>query len=133
MSTFEGVHALIIEDDQTSVAVLQGLLTTLGVWTEVILDSPNVQDRLRQLVDRPDVIFLDLEMPITNGYDALAILNADPRFSDVPVVAYTTHISHMNEALEAGFHSFLGKPLDKKVFPDQLARILGGETVWAAR
>jgi CheY-like chemotaxis protein len=133
MSTFEGIHALIIEDDQTSVAVLQGLLTTLGVWAEVILDSPNVQDRLLQLADRPDVIFLDLEMPITNGYDTLSILNGDPRFDNVPVVAYTTHISHMNEALEAGFHSFLGKPLDKKLFPEQLARILAGGTVWAAR
>jgi CheY-like chemotaxis protein len=133
MSTFEGIHALIIEDDQTSVAVLQGLLTTLGVWAEVILDSPNVQDRLLQLTDRPDVIFLDLEMPITNGYDTLSILNGDPRFDNVPVVAYTTHISHMNEALEAGFHSFLGKPLDKKLFPEQLARILAGGTVWAAR
>jgi CheY-like chemotaxis protein len=77
-----------------------------------------------------DVVFLDLEMPGANGYQVLEKLRADPRFQSVPVVAYTVHVSEISVAHEQGFHSFLGKPLDADRFPDQLARILSGESVW---
>jgi hypothetical protein len=46
-------------------------------------------------------------------------------------VAYTVHVSEINTVYQMGFHSFLGKPLDSDLFPDQLARILRGERVWA--
>jgi DNA-binding NarL/FixJ family response regulator len=49
----------------------------------------------------------------------------------VPVVAYTVHVSEINRAYQLGFHSFIGKPIDPDKFPDQLARILRGEPVWA--
>jgi two-component system cell cycle response regulator DivK len=65
-----------------------------------------------------------------NGYDVLDRLKNDARFSNIPVVAYTTHVSHMNQARDAGFHSFLGKPLNDYLFPEQLNRILQGESVW---
>jgi CheY-like chemotaxis protein len=129
MTHFQGAQALIIEDDQTSINVLQRLLEQLQVATAVIHDNINIADQLRH-VSPPDVIFLDLEMPLSNGYTVLEILQDDPTFDGVPVVAYTTHTSHMNDARRAGFHSFLGKPLDSNQFPDQLACILNGESVW---
>ncbi|MBN1564784.1 MAG: response regulator [Anaerolineae bacterium] len=129
MADFEGVQALIIEDDQTSINVLTRLLDQLSVGAAVIQDTAQAEISLRE-VARPDVIFLDLEMPALNGYNVLQLIQKDEFFNDVPVVAYTTHISHMNDARRAGFNGFLGKPLDKNQFPDQLARILNGESVW---
>jgi CheY-like chemotaxis protein len=76
------------------------------------------------------VIFLDLEMPGIDGYPMLSYLKNDDRFNNVPVVAYTVHMSEMNVARQKGFHSFLGKPLDADLFPEQLAAILRGEHVW---
>ena len=78
-----------------------------------------------------DVIFLDLELPGINGYDILDKLKRDARFSSVPIVAYTVHVSEINQARKLGFHSFIGKPLDADLFPRQLERILKGEHVWA--
>jgi two-component system cell cycle response regulator DivK len=129
MSQFEGLQVLIIEDDRTSINVLKRLLNQLDVDPAVIHDSVVIQDKLGE-VRRPDVIFLDLEMPATNGYKVLELLQQDEYFDGVPVVAYTTHTSHMNDARRAGFNGFLGKPLDSSLFPGQLARILNGEQVW---
>lgn len=129
MPAFEGKKALIIEDDHISIAVLQRLLERLSVEASVLLHSLNILSELEAL-PRSDVIFLDLDMPVFNGYTVLRKLKAIPTFKDVPVVAYTTHISHMNTAKSAGFHSFLGKPLDSTRFPDQLLRILKNEPVW---
>jgi len=128
MSSLEGLIALIIEDDDLSVNVLQRLLNQLGVASVVLADH-NVQEKL-PMIARPNVVFLDLEMPHISGYGVLQLIQQMPHLSDVPVVAYTTHLSHMNETQQAGFHSFLGKPLDKDRFPNQLARIVSGEHVW---
>jgi CheY-like chemotaxis protein len=129
--TFTGIRALIIEDEETSVDVLRNLLNQLEIDSSVIYSSPEMAEIIGQSA-RPDVIFLDLEMPGMNGYEVLELIHSDSEFDGVPVVAYTTHISHMNEARRAGFHSFLGKPLRRYNFADNLRRILNGEPVWEA-
>jgi CheY-like chemotaxis protein len=129
MSNFSDVTALIIEDDQTSINVLLKLLDQLAIESVVIPDSYNIQDHMTNLPP-VNVVFLDLEMPRVNGYSVLELLQTNPQFDGVPVVAYTTHTSHLNEARTAGFHSFLGKPLDSRRFPELLELILDGEQVW---
>lgn len=129
--SLQGVRALIIEDDQTSIDVLENLLTQLRVESTVVLGGPDVAEVLAQK-PRPDVIFLDLEMPGLNGYEVLDVLRNDDEFNGVPIVAYTTHLSHMNNARTAGFDGFLGKPLHRQEFENNLIRILNGEQVWEA-
>jgi CheY-like chemotaxis protein len=130
MNALEGIIALIIEDDSISVNVLQRLLNQQGV-ASVVLSDHNVTGKL-SIIPRPHVIFCDLEMPSISGYKVLDLIRQIPHLADVPVVAYTTHLSHMNETQEAGFHSFLGKPLDPALFPSHLERIIQGEQVWEA-
>jgi len=129
MPLLDGRKALIIEDDRVSIDVLKRLLDHVSMEAMVILHSFDILSELLT-VPRPDVIFLDLEMPVVNGYAVLRMIQTMPIFQDVPVVAYTTHTSHMNMAAAAGFHSFLGKPLDSARFTDQLMRILNNEPVW---
>jgi CheY-like chemotaxis protein len=129
MAPFSQKTAVIVEDDETSIKVLEQLLSQLGVQTVIIRDSIE-SSRLLQSIDRPDVIFLDLEMPRSSGYAVLAMIHEMASLRGVPTVAYTTHTSHLNEAKRAGFHSFIGKPLDSHLFKDQLSRILSGTPVW---
>lgn len=129
MTIFDGKTALIIEDDMKSIEVLQQLLLTVDIPSEIIYDSFHVANKISE-AGIPDVVFLDLEMPQSNGYTVLEILKGDSKFDGVPVVAYTTHTSHLNQAKQAGFHSFLGKPLDGRQFADNLAKILNGESIW---
>ena len=129
MSDFAGVQAIIIDDDPTSISVLKKLLDQLEVETFVIKDTFNIENDLGNL-PVPHIIFLDLEMPKHNGYDVLQLLQSVSDYANVPIVAYTTHTSHLNDARTAGFHSFLGKPLSNRTFPEQLGRILSGEKVW---
>jgi CheY-like chemotaxis protein len=129
MKNFSNITALIIEDDQTSINVLLKLFEQLSITALVIPDSYNINSYLQNLPP-VDVVFLDLEMPRVNGYSVLELLQDSAHFDNVPMVAYTTHTSHLNEARSAGFHSFLGKPLDSRQFPELLGRILAGEQVW---
>jgi CheY-like chemotaxis protein len=129
VSVSEGKSALIIDDDQASVAVLSKMLEQMLIQTTAFSDTSHIADRLPAL-DRYDVIFLDLELIGISGYTILKLIQSDPRFTGVPTVAYTSHTNQMNIGKAAGFHSFLGKPLDSHYFPSQLERILNGEPVW---
>lgn len=123
-------HALIVDDDANNLAILGELLAAEGV-TSTRVQNPRTLPAVLQTLSRLDVVFLDLEMPGLNGYQVLAQLHNHPLSQRVPVVAYTVHVSEFTHARQVGFHSFLGKPLDADRFPEQLARILRGERVWA--
>lgn len=126
------IYALIIEDNRSDASVLQALLNRLEVAHDVLHDPRAFSERLEN-APRPDVVFLDLEMPGMSGFDVLALLSSLPQFNQVPVVAYTANTAQMPEARQAGFHSFLGKPLRSGEFAGQLERILSGEPVWEMR
>ena len=70
-------------------------------------------------------------MPRLDGYQVFDILKSYPHLKNVPVVAYSVHVSELNAARSRGFDSFLGKPLDVDQFPSQLTQILKGEGVWS--
>jgi two-component system cell cycle response regulator DivK len=123
-------YAVIIEDNRLNVDILAMLLKKEGMDYLVArtpADIPALLDQDHAI----KVIFLDIQFPDYNGFEVLEGLKADGRLANVPVVAYTMHTSEINKARSAGFHSFLGKPLDAHKFPDQLRRILNGESVWA--
>ncbi|MBC7813550.1 MAG: response regulator [Burkholderiales bacterium] len=122
-------HALIIDDNAKNVSVLARLLSEEDVSNTQVMHPKQLEAALTVL---PDIhlVFLDLEMPGSSGYEVLALLRADSRFDAVPIVAYTVHVSEINVALRHGFDSFLGKPIDPDKFPEQLKRLLNGDAVW---
>jgi two-component system, cell cycle response regulator DivK len=123
-------HALIVDDDSNNLGILAEMLTLEGVdYTQV--QNPAHLEGVLQKLKKVDIIFLDLELPVLNGYQLLEKFKQDERFASVPIVAYTVHVSEINHARELGFHSFIGKPLDADAFPQQISRILNGERVWA--
>jgi CheY-like chemotaxis protein len=127
MPLLQGIHAIIIDDDILSIDVLASLLKQGGATYTAIS-----YDILRHLEEAPapDVVFIDLEIPEVSGYEILSTLQHSPAYANIPLVAYTTHLSHMNSAHEAGFNGFLAKPLNRNEFANQLLRILNGEEVW---
>ncbi len=122
-------HALIIDDNRMNIDVLVMLLSNEGV-SHTAIESPRYFAETLDQLDHVDVVFLDLEFPNGAGFNLLEDLKTNPRLSGVPIVAYTVHTSEIDEARRVGFHSFLGKPLDARRFPDQLQRILNDESVW---
>jgi CheY-like chemotaxis protein len=125
----ESTHALVIDDNNNNLDVLVMLLSQQGVEATPVASLRSVPETLNQL-PQVDVIFLDLEFPNGSGYELFRNLKADPRLANVPVVAYSVHISEIERVRREGFHGFLGKPLNARHFPRQLQQILNGIPVW---
>lgn len=122
---------LVVEDNVSNFVLIARLLGYLGVHCEWKTSGYEVAEFADSL-PRVDLILMDIRLPYEDGYGALRKIRQSPRFRNVPVVAVTAEASleQMNKVRQAGFDGFLGKPLDPDRFPDQIKRILNGESVW---
>jgi len=121
--------ALIIDDNEMNLETLRVLLKKEGV-SAVTFSSPHQLEAELDSMDEVQVIFLDLEFPNADGISLISDLRSVRQFAGVPIIAYSVHISELNEVRLAGFDGFIGKPLDTQKFPNQLRRVLAGEPVW---
>ena len=124
-------HALVIDDNQLNIDVLIMMLSEEGMVSTALTVWRHLIQALDQM-ERIDVVFLDLEFPHGDGFELLNVLKADPRLKGVPIVAYSVHTSEIERVRRAGFHGFIGKPINAQHFPVQLQRILNYEPVWDA-
>jgi two-component system cell cycle response regulator DivK len=124
---------LIVEDNVRNYALLARLLSFMGVkQTEWRRSGWQVLEFAQDRMPKVDLILLDIHLPEEDGYQVLARLREDDRFGNTPIVAVTADISSANlaRAQAAGFDGFLTKPIDVDLFPDQVMRILDGDSVW---
>jgi two-component system cell cycle response regulator DivK len=123
---------LIVEDNLNNFILMTRLLAFLGVKKcEWKASGWKVLEFAETLGD-VSLILMDVNLPDSDGFQALASLRSHGRFQSVPIVAVTAHVSqeNMSRAQKAGFDGFIGKPLDPDRFPAQVRRVLQGEEVW---
>jgi CheY-like chemotaxis protein len=80
--------------------------------------------------ERPDLILMDLSLPLLDGWEATRRLKAHPALRSIPVIALTAHAmsGDAQKALESGCDDYLSKPLDEDRLFELLRRWLGTGT-----
>jgi CheY-like chemotaxis protein len=102
---------LIVEDDADLREMMAQLLTLEGFRSETAANGREALDYLH-VRPRPDVILLDLMMPIMDGWEFRKRQQDDPALADVPVIVLTALDQAQARASELEGVSFLKKPLD---------------------
>jgi CheY-like chemotaxis protein len=122
---------LIVDDKATSRELLRTVLEKQGYAVIEAADGEEALQKTRS--HNPDLILLDLQMPIRNGYEVLGELRPDPRYAVLPIIALTASAMQgdREKALAAGFTGYLTKPLALADLRDEIQRLLqaGGSAV----
>ncbi len=121
-------RALVIDDDAMNLEVIGRLLAIEGIACTKAQNLQQIQAVLAVNL-RPDLVFLDLEMPQMDGYHVLKMLRSKLGTA-VPIIACTVHQNEAVTARELGFNGFISKPLDQKRFTIQVHQVLNGQPVW---
>lgn len=129
---FTKYSALAVEDDAGGMAIIGVMMRYLGMQAYLNTTGDGVVELARAMKPRPDVIFLDINLPKTNGYEILKKIRSDEKLKGVLVVAVTAQDAdtEIPKCMAAGFDGFIGKPISRSRFPRQIRRILSGEPVW---
>ena len=112
--------ALIVEDDRDIVALFRHVLDLSGYRTEIVLHGKVAAEYLAKTT--PDIVLLDLGLPGMSGGEILAMMRADQRLKNVPVVVITAH-AHLVETLPVAPHLVLIKPVNIEQMSNLIQRI----------
>jgi signal transduction histidine kinase/DNA-binding NarL/FixJ family response regulator len=114
-------RVLVVDDRSENRLVLQSLLEPLGFAVDLATNGQEAVEQARR--ERPDLIFMDLIMPVMLGFEAAAVIRADPALAHVPIIAVSASVMDpdRSEARIAGCDDFLAKPVDA----DQVLGLLG--------
>jgi len=126
------INALVVEDDAGGMAIIGVMMRFLNIKAYINTTGEGVIQMAKAMKPRPDIIFCDINLPRTTGYEVLKEIRADDELSDMLVIAVTAQDAdtEIPKAREAGFDGYIGKPLNRMRFPKQLRRIFAGEAVW---
>jgi CheY-like chemotaxis protein len=105
---------LLVEDNEMNRDMLTRRLEKRGYVVFCAVDGAAGVARAQQADDRPDLILMDMSLPIMDGWEATRRLKADPATAAIPIIALTAHamIADRDKALEAGCDDFDTKPVE---------------------
>lgn len=116
---------LLVEDNEDNRIVYSTILQHYGYR---VLEAANGKDGLRLARDeRPDLILMDISIPLIDGWRATEMLKKDAETADIPVVALTAHAlaSDRLRAFEIGCDGYLAKPCEPRAVLEEVARLIG--------
>lgn len=115
---------LIIDDSDATRRMYAKALTHYGLK---VIEATNGGEGVQMANShRPDVIIMDIAMPVLDAWAAIRLLQASPETAPIPVIALTGHTSPGDRegALQAGFHGFLGKPCEPRRVLAEIRRVV---------
>ena len=126
---FHDVRILVAEDNPTNQEIMEALFEDTGVQLTIVSNGKQALDALRvgaQRGERFDLVLMDVQMPVMDGYEATRIIRTMPELEGLPIVAITAHAMHEDKmrALSAGIARYLSKPLSRAALFGTLRALL---------
>jgi len=113
-------RVLVVEDQEDNRRILRDLLTSAGY--DVLYAEDGEEALIVASRERPDLILMDIQLPLLDGYDTTRRLKMEPTLQHIPVIAVTSYALSGDEvkAKEAGCDAYVTKPFS----PRQLLQVV---------
>jgi two-component system cell cycle response regulator DivK len=116
--------ALVAEDNPVNRELLRELLEMRGFS---VLEAPDGEQTLKQIEQaKPDILLLDLNMPVLDGVETLKRIRQNPELASLPVLAVTAYAMRgdREKILSSGFNGYVSKPITPSELGTELERLL---------
>lgn len=117
---------LVVEDQELNMDLLVQLLEDQYEVLTAVNGSAGLELAERE---RPDLILMDLSLPIIDGWEVTRRIKADDRLKHIPIIALTAHamVGDAHRAAACGCDDYMTKPLDEDLLFRKLDQYLGGQ------
>ena len=115
---------LMAEDNATNRELLRELLESRGHTVFEACDGQETLDLVES--EKPDVLLLDIGMPVLDGFAVVRKIRENPRIASLPIVAVTAYAMQgdREKIMNAGFNGYLSKPINSGSLAQELERVL---------
>lgn len=120
----EGKTILLADDEEDVKVVVRLFLESKGYTILTAFDGLDAVDQAQK--NKPDLILLDVMMPVMNGYEVAAKLREDEATKDIPIVMLSaaSHQEAVKKGLESGAKDYLIKPFEPKKLEETIRKYL---------
>ena len=114
---------LLVEDNEMNRDMLSRRLERRGF--EVVIAIDGAEGVAKSKSEHPDLVLMDMSLPVMNGWEATRAIKADPATSSLPVIALTAHsmAGDREKAMEAGCNDYDVKPVDLPRLLEKMAAL----------
>ncbi|MBL8407469.1 MAG: response regulator [Candidatus Accumulibacter sp.] len=122
---YHGARVLVVDDHPINREIVEALLSAVGITPVMANNGQEAVDRLRMSgANAFDLVLMDIQMPVMDGYSATRELRSRAGFEALPIIAMTAHIMEHEKSLQraAGMSDHIGKPFDHPTFYRMLAK-----------
>jgi CheY-like chemotaxis protein len=116
---------LLVEDNEDNRIVYSTILQHFGYR---VMEALNGEEGIAKArTEQPDLILMDISIPVIDGWEATQVLKRDPKTRRIPITALTAHAlaSDREKAMEVGCDSYLAKPCEPKTVVSEVERFIG--------
>ena len=115
---------LLVEDNEMNLDMLSRRLARQGY--EVVAARDGEAGVARAAIERPQLILMDMSLPVLDGWEATRRLKADPATREIPIIALTAHalVEDREKAMAAGCDDYDTKPIDLPRLLEKIRKLL---------
>ncbi|MBZ0157281.1 MAG: response regulator [Alphaproteobacteria bacterium] len=118
---------LVVEDNQKNRVLLRDLLMYHGYE---VIEAENGEEGIQKARENhPDLILMDLQLPVVDGFAAAKVLKDTPETADIKIIAVTSFAmkGDREKVIESKFDDYLSKPIDTRQLPRVVKSLLGDD------
>lgn len=129
---FSGVHLLVAEDNDLNWEIFESLLGFIGVKADRVKNGSECVQKLETSKDGEyTAVFMDIQMPVMNGYEAARKIRAfkNEQKAAIPIIAMTADAfaNDIEACKKAGMNGHIAKPIDPKILAEEIKNIVDRE------
>jgi len=130
LHVLQGKTLLLAEDNEINQAVILGLLENTGIHVMIANNGKEAVDLFKEHSQEIELILMDVNMPVMDGYEATAIIRKELHNTTIPIVALTANAMQkdIKEAKRMGMNEHLAKPIDVSEFRALILKYLASQT-----
>ena len=119
-----GATILVVDDSPTETRIFTSTLTKAGYEVATATNGEEAIEAAHRI--RPDLILMDVIMPVLNGYQATRQLRKDPETADIPIIMVTTKDMQTDRTwgLRQGATDYMVKPVDRQLLLERIRALL---------
>jgi two-component system, cell cycle response regulator DivK len=117
------VTILLVEDNELNRDMLSRRLSRRGHKVISAIDGHEALETAA--AEKPDLILMDMDLPIVSGWEATRMLRSNPEIASIPVIALTAHAlpAYRDRALQAGCDEYQSKPVELSELLEKIERL----------
>ncbi|MCX7067439.1 MAG: response regulator [Methylococcales bacterium] len=125
LKRLKGLTLLVVDDNDINLEVASRVFKAEGALVITMDNGQKAVDYLKNNIDNVDLVLMDIQMPIMDGYQTTGLIRQIPALMDLPIVALSAGVfkSQIEKATSAGMNDFIAKPFDVEQAVNLIAKL----------